>query len=65
MLAKKTKTPRKTQKHNNLLKTKRILNNIKMPAKGGPVFRFSLPGGAACPLVPPLVTPLLRLLKIM
>jgi len=49
-LAKKTKTPRKT-KNNNLLKTKRMLN-IKMSAKGGAVFTFSLPGGGGslpCP----------------
>jgi len=42
-VAKKTKPPRITQKSNNLPKTKRILN-IKMSAKGGPVFAFSLPG---------------------
>jgi len=41
-LAKKTKTVRKTQK-NNPVKTK-ILLNIVMSAKGGPVFTFSLPG---------------------
>jgi len=51
ILAKKTKTPRKTQKGNNLLKTQIILN-IKISDKGGPVFTFSLPGGrlAPCPL---------------
>jgi len=43
---KKTKTPRKMQKSNNLLRTKRILN-IKMSANGRLVFAFLLPGGAA------------------
>jgi len=38
-------TPKNT-KNNNLLKTKRMLN-IKMSAKGGAVFTFSLPGGEA------------------
>jgi len=42
ILAKKTKTLRKTQK--KLLKTKRKLN-IKMSAKDGPVFTSSLPEG--------------------
>ena len=49
ILGKKMKTSQKMQKHNNLLKTKRILNNVKMSAKGGPVFRFNLPGGRVCP----------------
>jgi len=49
ILAKQTKTPRKTQIDNNLPKTKRILN-IKMSAKGSPVSTFSLPGGRFTPL---------------
>ena len=32
-----------------------------MSTRGGPVFRFSLPGGAARPLDPPSVPPLLLL----
>jgi len=51
-----TKTPRKTQKNSNQLKNKRIIN-IKISAKGGPVFTFSVPGGEARPLAPS-VTPL-------
>ena len=43
-LAKKTKTPRKTQKNSNQLKAKRIIN-IKTSAEGGPVFTVSLTGG--------------------
>jgi len=50
-LVKKTKTPRKTQKNSNQLKTK-IIINMKISDEGGPVFTFSLPGGAARPLAP-------------
>jgi len=53
--AEKTKTPRKTQKNNHLLKIKKILN-IKMSAKGDPVFTFSLTGGGS-PHTSPSVTP--------
>jgi len=42
------------EKNNNFLKTKRKLS-IKMSAKGGPPFTFSLPGGGS-PLSPPSVT---------
>jgi len=45
---KNMKTPRKMQKSNNLLRTKRILN-ITMPANEGLVFAFILPWGAARP----------------
>jgi len=47
----KTKTPRKTQKGSNQLKNKEIIN-IKISAKGVPVFTFSLPWGAPHPLSP-------------
>jgi len=47
-LAKKTKTSRKMQKNSNQLKAKRIIN-IKISARGDPVFTFSLPGGADRP----------------
>jgi len=46
ILAKKTKTPLKTQKT-----TWRILN-IKMSIRVGPVFTFSLPEGRIAPLAP-------------
>jgi len=46
--AKTTTTPEKPQKNNHLMKVKRILN-IKMSAKGGTVFIFSLPGRATLP----------------
>jgi len=42
------KTLRKTQKNNNLLKTKRIVNT-KIQAMGGPGFYISLPGGGLHP----------------
>jgi len=48
MLSKNTEKKRKTPK-NNPLKTKRILN-IKMPAKGGPVFTFRLAPLSVTPL---------------
>jgi len=51
------KALRKTQKYNNLLKTKRILNT-KIEASWGSVFTFILPGGVSHPC-PPSVTPLL------
>jgi len=51
ILAKKTKTPWKTQKKLKIL-------NIKMSTGGGPAFTFSLPGGAARPFAPMSVTPL-------
>ena len=47
----KNKNTPKNEKNNNLLKTKRILN-MKMSAKGGPVFSFSLPGGRLEPSPP-------------
>jgi len=49
--SKKNENTPKTQKNNNLLKTKKILN-VKMSAKGGPFSTFSLPGGAVRPLAP-------------
>ena len=52
----KMKTPLKTQKSNNLLKTKRILNT-KKSTKGVPIFTFSFPWGEVR-LLPPSVTPL-------
>jgi len=55
-LAEKKKTPRKTQKNSSHLKNKRIIN-MKMPAKGGPIFTFSLPGGRLAPLSSPSTTP--------
>jgi len=58
--SKKTKTPRKTQKNNNLLKTKRILS-IKISAKGGPALHLACQGGGSLP-VPRSVTPLLKTL---
>jgi len=48
ILAKEQKYPENAKKNNNLLKTKIILN-IKMSAKGGPVFTFGLPGGGSPP----------------
>ena len=51
--AKKNENTPKNAKNNNLLKTKKILN-IKMSTKGDPVFKFSLPVGAARPPVPRL-----------
>jgi len=45
---KKTKTSRKTQRNNNLLKTKRVLN-IKMSAKGGPVLDLACQGAICLP----------------
>jgi len=42
---------RKTQKSNNLLKTKRILKP-KYKLSGEQVFTFSLPGGQFVPLAP-------------
>jgi len=54
---KKCKHPEKCKKSSNQLKIKIIINS-KISAKGGPVFTFSLPGGAARSLTPPLVTPL-------
>ena len=48
---KTTKTPRKAQKINNLLKMKRLLN-IKMSGKGGLDFTLSLPQEAARPSDP-------------
>ena len=60
-VARKTKTPRKSQKSNNLLKNKRWLN-VKMSSKGGPVFTYSLSGGGSPPpFPPPSVTPLVVL----
>jgi len=41
----------KTQKNDNLLKTKRILK-LKYKLNGDPVFAFSLPGGKFAPLSP-------------
>ena len=54
---KKCKHPEKCKKSSNQLKIKIIINS-KISAKGGPVFTLSLPGGAACSLTPPSVTPL-------
>ena len=52
ILAKKTKIPIKTQKNNNLLKSKRRMN-IKMSFKGGPViFTFGFARGWLAPLSP-------------
>ena len=50
-LAEKTKTPRKAQNNSNHVKNERKIN-IKMSAKGGPVFTFSLQGGEARPIAP-------------
>jgi len=47
-LVEKKRPPPKKQKHSNQLKTKRIIN-IKISAKGVPVFTFSLPGGRLAP----------------
>jgi len=47
---------RKTQKDNNLLKTKGMVKP-KYKVSWRPVFTFSLPGGNS-PLCPPSVTPL-------
>ena len=44
ILAKKNENTMKNTKNNSLVKNKRILN-IKMSAKGGPVFTLSLSGG--------------------
>jgi len=50
ILAKKTNTPRKTQKNNNLKNTKYHHVNQR-----GPSFYISLPGGAAQPSITPLL----------
>jgi len=63
MLAKRNKSIRKKAKNNNLLKTKIILN-IKMSIKRGPVFTLSLPEGAARPPTLPSVTPLVRIVWV-
>jgi len=55
-LVEKRENNPKNAKKQHLLKTTRILN-IKMSAKGGAVFTFSLPGGGS-PQCPPSVTPL-------
>ena len=47
----------KSNKINNLLETKRILN-MKYKLMGRPVFTCSLPDGAILPSSPPSVTPL-------
>ena len=51
VLVKKNENTLTSTKNTNLLKTKGILN-IKMSAKGGPVFTFSLPGKAARSFAP-------------
>jgi len=48
-LAKKTKTPRKTQKKQSTENQKNNSLNIKISPKRGPVFTFSFPGVAARP----------------
>jgi len=58
----KTRTPRKTQKNNHLVKTKGLLN-IKVSCKGGPVFSFILLGGCSPPC-PPSVMPVAVILKL-
>ena len=52
------KHPEKCKKTITYLRTKRTLN-IKMSAKGGPVFTFSFPGRGPRPLCP-AVTSLLK-----
>jgi len=49
--AKKTKTPQKTQKNNNLLKIKRILNTLKSQLKGAQFLHLAFQGGSS-PLAP-------------
>jgi len=50
ILAKKAKTPKKRRKQQRTENQKNT--KYQMSAEGGPVFTFSLPGGAARPLAP-------------